>query len=235
MVKLSNRGLTRVAEMLVEEGFIDGSSLDSKNKHAGRDVLRVCLESYMDAIGKGYRQVLQGVQERWGQKRLGEFVIDDATLDKLRDGDFHGKEFNGALQESLHYSDEAVQVAYDLAVELRGRGQWTEAASIFVFLLYLDPRVSWFWQGLGDCWQQENQWEAAQFAYGTAVNCDPTNPQMYRSYCNCFLEMGEKGKAQAAIEWGLQVLQDQPKSKENSEATTILQDVLAYLKSIKSK
>lgn len=226
--KLSNSALSAVAETFVEEGLIDSRALDPKNKHAARDVLKACLESYMGTIANGYHQVLEEVHTRWGAKRLPEFMLSEAEATASTE---EGEE----PSPRSRYTDDSIKAIYELAVDLLERRQIDKAASIFVFLIYLDPQVSWFWEGLGHCWQAGNQWEAARFAFGTAVNCDPTNPELYRSLCNCLIEMHEHDKAVAALEYGLDLLRQEPKTKEISEATEILDAVLAYVKSINGK
>ncbi len=222
--KLNNAALSAVADLFVEQGLIDGRALDPKNKHAARDVLKASLESYIGAITAGYHQVLEEVSTRWGTKRLPEFMMNEVETPPKE----------GAVPEP-RYSDDSIKAVYELAVELKERRELDKAASIFVFLIYLDPQVAWFWEGLGQCWQEGNQWEAARFAFGTAVNCDPTDPEHYRSLCNCLLEMGERSKAQAVLEYGLEMLRKEPRNKQVAETREILDAMLAYVKSLDAK
>ncbi len=226
--KLSNRTLGDVAVLLVDQGVIDQSALDSKNKHAARDVLRACLDAYMTAIVTGYQRVLEEGRKRWGEKRLVDFMITGEAVDPKEVAEV-------GMQEAVHYSDEAMSEVYELATNLRERRDWEAATSIFTFLIYLNPHVAWFWQGLGDCWRETSQWEAAQFAYGTAINCDPTNPELYRNLVNLLLELEENAKAQAILEFGLQQMNEQPRTRELAEATELLDAALAYVKSLATK
>lgn len=225
--KLSNSSLKAVAEQFVEEGLIDRELLDPKNRHSAQDLLKSCLESYMETVVNGYRYALGEVQKRWGNTRLPEFMITDEMLEALN----NSKEA-GVVREKLHFLDDAIDTIFELAEDLKERRQWDEAISIYVFLIYLDPFISWFWHGLAECWQEVNQWQSAQFAYATAVNCDSTNPYFYQSLCSCLLEMGEREKAQTALQYGLKLLHEQPKSRDKKQAIDQLEEALIYVQSL---
>lgn len=235
--KFSNSALKGAAQLLIDQGFIDPSSLDSKNKHAAGDYLKTCLESYVENVTEGYRWLLKEARGRWGAKRAREFMIDEAALKEWGTPEQMQKiaESLGGMREALHYSNETVQSVYELAQDLVERRQWEAAAYILVFLVYVNPHEGWFWEGLGQCWQATEQWEAAEFAFGTAVNCDPVNPELYRSYCNCLLERGEKKKAHAVLEYGIGRLREAPKGRHTTEAIEALESALAYVESLSGK
>ncbi len=235
--KFSNSTLKGAAQLLMDQGFIDKTALDPKNKHAVGDLLKTCLDSYVGNVTEGYRWLLKEARGRWGAKRAQEFMIDEAALKEWGTPEHMQKiaEAYGGMKEALHYSDETVHSMYELAQDLVERRQWEAAAYILVFLVYVDPYECWFWESLGQCWQATEQWEAAEFAFGTAVNCDPVNTELYRSYCNCLLERGEKKKAHAVLEYGISQLREAPKGRHTTEGIEALESALAYVESLAGK
>ena len=224
--------VTGVCDWLIQEGLLDLSRLGQHRGHPERRVVRTCLDSWNRAVARGYRLVLEEVGSRvGGQQALPHFKIDSAAVDRLHDSEHfrQSMETGVVMQAVLGYSGGAMAEAFEIAHWYVEGHRLAEAADIYLWLIYLNPFVGWFWQGLGDCWHQAEQCDEAFYAYCVAINCDLYEPRLYRSACQCCMDRGNYGKARELLARGIELMEHAPKSRENRDKRRTLQYALAYV------
>lgn len=216
-----------------EEGFMGSIRPPSteEEKKKLRQAVQTCLQYYFGTVEKGYLQVLEETKKSWTEAKIKEFTLSDLTLERLKDPAELKKinEEHPVLQTYLHYSDDLIREVFSIAGDLTERREWEQAVAVVVFLIYLNPYIAEFWEGLGQCWEQASQWDTAEFAYERAIQCAPANPEFYRSACQCLLEQKNYPRAEEILNEGLAYLSEQPSDPNITEATELLTAALAYV------
>ncbi len=229
--------LEELADQIVDQGLMEPSRPlpdSSDSKLAKGQVIYSCLQSYFGTIEMGYLQLLDEVKAKWGEIRLPEFTLSPASLEKLKDlVKFQQIAKDSTLQTYLHWPDSLMLEAFTLATNLQERREWNKAIALLVFLLYLNPYLTGLWQSLGSCWEQENQAEAAQFAYQSAINCEPSNIEVYRDACRYLIEQRDYSNAESLLQYGLEQLSQEPQDDENATKKTVINALLSYIQSLK--
>lgn len=230
---LNAENLDYLLESFVEEGLIEPPILPTSEaeKKAMTQGIHQCLQFYFGTVEKGYHRVLEETKQRWNEIRVQEFTLSESALEQLKDPSELVKinQQHPTLQAYFHYSDDLVRDIFTIAVHLAERKEWDDAVAVLVFMVYLNPYIAECWENLGHCWEQTEQWGAAQFAYEKAIEAAPTNPQFYRSACQLLLEQKKYQRAKDILQGGLAFIQQQPASIKMNQAIHLLESALAYV------
>ncbi len=230
--------LSELDELFTESGILEKPRqfpLSAQEQDARNEELQQTLQSYFSTVEKGYQRMLAEGEKLW-KEHLPEYVLSAPLREAINDP----KEFQrvmteqGTLQKYFGYTEQQIKNIYQIIVDFQEQRHWKEAAEMLTFLLYLNPYIAAVWQGLGECWEQTQQWDDAEFAYTSAINCEPLNPECYRSTCRCLLETKQYERAEELLNYGLSLLANEPVSEETKATTETLNGALAYVQSLQT-
>lgn len=191
------------------------------------------LDEATDSIAQGYQRLLNHTQKKHETNPYG---LDPKIVEKLKKKKTYQQmlEKHVTFQNIFHYTPEMMAKLGKVAIEELHKHHYEEASQIFLFGLYLNPFVAWFWQGLARCWQGMQKRQEALFAHGMAINCQPLDADLYKAAVNYCLEIDEPGKAKALLEYGLQEALSTPEQASSTHQQQ-LEAILAFVTLSKEK
>lgn len=216
----------------LEEGGL-WEPLPTENREQQSQVVADYLNRFVNQIARGYQVILREVEKQGGAKRRDQFVIHDAMLKviKKQGGVTAALEKEGTLQGALNFSGAMMGEMYDIALSLAAAREYDEAISVFYYLTYLNPYVSYFWQELGRCWRELQRWDDALYAFSVGINCDPCDPDNYRNAINLCVETKRLDTAKDILNYGLELIQAAENVEHRVERLERLNNMLAYVAS----
>lgn len=195
-----------LSEWMVAEGFIEPLK---KNKPLGqrdRDGIRQLLEGFTGQVAEGYRVVIKHIGELPnGNLRLATFRMPSKLIKQMRNPKTAMAQWSEHLvmQGILGFSGETMAEVYEIAKSLHHERRYDEAINVYLYLIYLNPYVAWFWQGLGRSWKAALEFVSACYAFSVAINCEPLSLELYRDAVNCYLDMNEYTSADLLLQHGI--------------------------------
>ncbi len=219
MELFDKKSISALNDWLVEEKLIDNQDPVE---------LKRLLEDSTDSIARGYQLLLQETQQ--DEPEPNPYQIDPKVFEQLK----KKKAFQRLMSENLtlqgvfHYTPEMMANLNRIGLQQFHQRHYEQASRIFLYGLYLNPYVAWFWQGLARCYQGMHKVEDALFAHGMAINCQPLDTDLYKTAVQYCLDVQESNKAKALLEHGLREAQSTPEQASPTHHHQ-LEAMLAYV------
>lgn len=121
-----------------------------------------------------------------------------------------------AQQDLEPFSQESLLALYTMAYELYRNGKYQDAKAFFQFLTIADSFERKYWMGLGACCQMLKTFHEAIDCYSAAALQDPSDPYAHWHAADCFFQLHDLPKAQAALHSAIMA------AKENEAHQAIL-------------
>lgn len=232
--KIPSNILQQAADLLIEQGLLDPYSLPKHGKHPERDAVKTLLETSSDTVKLGYNRLLDTLRKRHGDAKAAEFARDPKKNVLLNNPKSYEEwlERQGTMQEFFQYTGSQMREMYETAMDLFEERDIDASASIYIYLIYLNPHVGWFWQGLGDCWTEKQQWPSAQQTYAIAIGMDPTNIEFYHSAVKSFLETHDHEGAIHLLQNGIDALKQHSPTQKERQAIQELEAGIDHIHSL---
>lgn len=200
----NERNLSKIADWLVEEGFIQVP--EEAEGHPERETLKQLLEGYTQDLAKGYRLILQALEERPGGEELKQqYAIPEDKVSTLHNPTQAAQlwEEHGVLQGILGYSGDQMAEMHKIGVSAIDAKRCGDGAAIFFYLIYLNQNIPWFWHQLGRAYQGQQELDHATYAYSVAINLEPGTLDLYLSAVRCCIEAKEYERADGILQYGI--------------------------------
>ena len=103
---------------------------------------------------------------------------------------------------------------YEYAMELYNKKRYEEAGNILLVLIFLNPKVSAFWVGLGFSEEMKEVYQSALLSYLMALEVNPEDlkPALYAA--SMHLRLKEKEKAKFLLDQAIEQAGNDPKYAE---------------------
>ena len=105
----------------------------------------------------------------------------------------------GTIAEMRGITHEELEAVYSMGFSFYNTGRYDDAETIFKFLVMFDHLEQKYWVGLGAVAQVKKEYAKAVVAYSYAGFLDLENPKPQYYAAECFLALGDRKNALAAL------------------------------------
>ena len=193
------------------------------------------LNMYYNSFQKGYRLVLEQIANKKSSEEQEKYHIpgkQQKAIQTLEDFS-ENLEHKQVLQSLFEYSGQMMSEVYELGIRLRQEKKLEESASIFIFLVTLNPYICSFWQGLGKVSHELQRFEEALNAYFISINCDPYQIGSYRDAVRCCLDNKNYEEAITVLDHGLKAIEIAEEEESLKDFSQNILVMRAYVESLK--
>lgn len=186
--------------------------------------LKASLYNHFYAISESLERA-----EKWIRSDLDPIISSEEANKVYKDLDQMDRAFHKNIdveempnfQEILGISDESMHSFYQLGEHYSSIGEIQKAKDIFYLLLMLDAEMATYWVALGFCFQQEGAYSEALECYNQGEQVNPQHPAPYLYCGSCYLEIGEKEKAQEEFEQAEFILNEMDEEEAKQWASSL--------------
>lgn len=206
--------------------------LASKMRHNLEEGLYAFQRSY----AHGYQVLIEELKQWKGEEALEPFRIPADCREVLENPD----SFVNFLSEGtplcqlFGFSTQGLTDFYEAAGRLLQANRFEDAKDAFFFLTMIAPQLSSCWLGLGYCYLQCREYEAALRACAQALDLNPDSPDHYLIFSRVFLEMKDFDKALEVCELGLIHAKEQKSEAWADELAMTMEEAKHQIQNIKS-
>jgi type III secretion system low calcium response chaperone LcrH/SycD len=115
---------------------------------------------------------------------------------------------DGSFKKTLGFSDDDLEVLYNIAYTRYQQGQYEGAEEVLGLLCIYDHRSEKFWKGLGATRQILKDFEGAALAYSMAAQTGSSDPMIPLHAAECYCALGMLEEAVAGLESALALAED---------------------------
>ena len=142
-----------------------------------------------------------------------------------------GEEFNDLAQKAFKgnlsikslagVSDEKESAIYGQAYLLYNTGRYKDAAEVFRVLITINSTEPKYMMGLAACFHMMKAYDSAISTYMICSFLDPQNPVSHFHLSDCYLQIGDKISARAALQSAVKRAEGKPEFKTLKERSEI--------------
>ncbi len=227
--EFSDRSIGILCDWMASNGLMK----PPKHKHHTREEraeVRHALDASTDQLVEAYQFILHTVRTQpHGEVKVKNFLLDPLMVQKLKKNKTYRQLMKEhlCLQNVFHIPPESMSEMFQIGMEQLHSKNYEMAGNIFLFLLYLNTFVAWFWQGLARSWEGLQRYSEALYAYGVAINCQPLDVELYRCATRLCLQRQEQACAKNLLEYGLEQFSTHTQHEIGSQDRRDLEAMLA--------
>lgn len=202
-----------------------------------RSNLEEGLHTFQHTYAHGYQVLIEELKKSRGEEGLEPFFIQGDCRQVLQNTD----DFSNFLAEGIPlyqlfgFSVDALSGFYDAAGHLLQEKRFEDAKDAFFFLTMIAPHLSPCWLGLGYCYLQCREYDAALRACAHTLDLNPDNPDHYLIFSRVFLEMKDFNKALDVCELGLIRANENRTEEWAEELAQTMEEAKHQIQNIKQK
>ncbi len=189
------------------------------------------IKNYMSLIAKGYSVILREAQKHGGTwpERL---RVSPVILKALTDPEAAATLSNQRQlpQTLLGFTPEAILDMYHIGECVLANKEYDEASTVFLFITFLNPTISWVWLELGRAWEGLGHHPDALGAFGMAIQLDPYQLEAYEVAVEFCYGQREYDQAIALLEFGQQAIAAAPSDIDRTTLSENIQKLLTHAK-----
>ena len=221
-------GFTALAEVLTDFEIEQDSEPNTlllkkgqKEKHANEIAQELIGFKHMLENGaKCFDEILKRFAKERPEKDVKNVSVDLAKLGfYFITFEEHAEEFDMAMEEDKTIQElvgirpATLKLLYEAAALLYEEARFSDAASCFAILTFLNPHEPLFWLGLGNAEYYCQHYEKALMTYAFVVQVNPDDPTPHLFSSKCYEELQDIDNAINALDLALYVIRDE----ENQE------------------
>lgn len=195
------------------------------------------LHAFQRTYAHGYQVIMEELKKQKGEGALEAYRIQADCREVLENPD----SFVNFLSEGtplcqlFGFSKEALSDFYEATSRLLHENRFEDAKDAFFFLTMVAPQLSSCWLGLGYCYLQCRQYEAALRACAQALDLNPNNVDHYLIFSRVFLEMKDFDKALEVCELGRVHAKESKTEDWAEELAMMMEEAKLQIQNIKQK
>lgn len=181
-----------------------------------RQKIREWFFAYQSSYIKGYQVLLNELAKILPEEKEGDplapFRLGDQGRKILDDPEAFTDQLAKGIPifQIMGFTEEVLGKFYEAACHLVMEKSYTEAKDAFFFLVTIAPYFSQCWLGLGYCYLQCGENEAAIIACSRALDLDPSNADHYLTFARIFIQMKDFAKAKQVCDLGIVYAAEHP-------------------------
>lgn len=183
------------------------SGLESFESHASkiRNHISSSMHAFYDTYHRGYAILFKELERSLKADALDPFRSKVSNIKLLEDpmAFMNFLSSGHSIYELLGFTPEVVSRFYEVAHSLVEAKRYEEARDSFYFLVTIAPMLWEAWLGLGYCYAQCKEPNAAIQACCQAVDIMPTKPDAYLTFARVCIEMQDFEQAKKICDVGI--------------------------------